>query len=100
MQKKKVATKKKPVIETPVIETPKFKYHLEMIFNNETFHTDTNDIAESILSFKPRQLLTEMFINITRDGATSQRRLNRMRGRRIFSNPESLEIFLMSVFVI
>lgn len=80
--------------------TPSFKYEVEMRFNAEVFTAKSNDLSEAIMSLKPERLLTEVFIKIYKDKELiSERRIDRTRGRRIFGNPESLEIFLMSLIL-
>lgn len=72
------------------------KYKIEMVFNGETFSKtieDKKDIKEAILSFKPDFVHTEGYINITHGDANFQRKLTLIKLRKLFADPQDLELF-------
>jgi hypothetical protein len=79
------------VLET--ILQPKKKYHLLAKFNEEVFELDTDDLKEGILSIKPVELLTDAYFTVTKGDDETDRRVNRIQGKRIFQDETSLEIF-------
>lgn len=89
-----VSKNKKPVAK----RTPK-KYKLEMFFNDAKFTKQTDDIDSSILSLKPDELLTEMYVALTKDKLTVEKRLDLNQGRKLFQDDEFRMIFINNLTI-
>lgn len=73
------------------------KYKLEMFFNGQRFDTETDNIREAILSFKPDSLYTEVFISIIRGEHIMDRKLNLRQGKNLFINNDFMEVFISNL---
>ena len=87
--------KSKKVAKTVKRETKKYK--LEMFFNGFHFETKTNDIRESILSFSPGELFTEVFITITEKAGVRDRKLTLRQGKNLFMNEVFTDVFISNL---
>ena len=68
-----------------------------MTFNGETFETDTDNLEETILSVKPDVLFTEIYITISNDDFTRDRRQSLEQGKKLFNSDEYREVFLINL---
>lgn len=75
------------------------KYKLEMFFNGFHFETKTNDIRESILSFSPEELFTEVFITITEKAGVRDRKLTLRQGKNLFMNEVFTDVFISNLML-
>lgn len=75
------------------------KYKLEMFFNDAKFTKQTDDIDSSILSLQPKELFTEMYIALTKDGLTIEKRLDLNQGRKLFQDDEFRMIFINNLTI-
>ena len=70
-----------------------------MTFNGENHEIETKDLKDAILSLKPNVLFTETYITVTKGEFTRERLLNLKQGKRLFASDNSLEIFLINLFL-
>lgn len=98
--------KKKVVIEDAVVpqvtETKKDKkgeFHLYIKLNDKSFEVDTDNIVETIKSFKPAILKTALTIRITKGKRTIDRYLYLKDGRRLFTNDTTLDMFVRNLSI-
>jgi len=69
------------------------KFSLKMLFNGLEFETETDDLEEAVLSFKPDQLYTEVFVIAKRGEAISERRWKLQEGKNVFRDADVRHIF-------
>jgi hypothetical protein len=70
------------------------QYHLKMSFNDQIFETDTDDLADAIMSFKPKSLKTRIIITVTKEGKSCMRQLFVFKGKMLFRSKLFLNIFI------
>jgi len=70
------------------------KYTLELTFNGETFTKNTDDLKKAFMSMKPEFVHTEGYITISKGDAVFQRKLDLVKLRKLFANPEELDMFV------
>ena len=69
------------------------KYSLWMKFNGEEYKTTSNDLEEGVLSLKPEQLHTEVYITAQKGSDTSERRWSLNEARKVFNDADIRHIF-------
>lgn len=72
-------------------------YNLTLKFNGETFTKRPKDIKQAILSLKPEQLHTEMYVTLKNKEDVRERKLNLVQGRKLFIDENFLDIFIMNL---
>lgn len=93
----------KKEVEKTVIEkvktavTGKGSYHLYIKVNDREFETDTDNLFEAIMSFKPAILKTALTIRVTRGGKTYDKYFYLRQGRQLFVNQIMLEAFVRNI---
>lgn len=75
-------------------------YFLSMDYNNETFTCETDDLYNSILSFKPEELLTDLYISVKTKENTIQRYFSRQQGKNLFLKEDNLPILINNLTII
>ena len=71
------------------------QFHLWMKFNDTIFETDTDDLEEAIMSFKPKSLKTKILFKITdKDGKFCERQVFVQRGKMLWRNAMFLRTFI------
>jgi len=83
--------------EEPITNVNNCEYRLTLQFNNETYDCFTNNLKIGILSFA-REVLTEMFVKITKGQAVFEKKLNLTQAKMLFNDMQSLEIFLENFY--
>lgn len=81
------------------LEPKKKIYSLEMLFNGLSFKKRTDDIAKTILQFKPEVLYTEVYVIVKRGKDITERRLNLRQGKNLFVNEDYLPIFINNLLL-
>lgn len=105
MKTKTPRVKKTTVQKTSILEVPSeqdqnnCEYQLIMHFNGETFQCWTNNLQISILSFKPVEVHTEGYIKIIKGTNFYERRLPLVNMRKLFNDPQTLEIMLANLYL-
>lgn len=93
--------KKTKVVEVkdvkPIVEK-KGAYHVFIKLNDRAYEVDTDNLVETILSFKPVILKTSLTLKITKGNKTIDRYLYLKEGRRLFTNNLTLEVFVRNLF--
>jgi len=74
-------------------------YSVEMLFNGLSFKKRTQDIAKTILSFKPETLYTEVYVIVKKGKDVTERRLNLKQGKNLFVNEDYLPIFINNLLL-
>jgi regulatory protein YycH of two-component signal transduction system YycFG len=89
---------KKPKVEKveKVKETPK-TYKLVVSVNDTVSKTETDDLFNAIMSFKPEFIRTAVSIEVTKNGKTNQRYVYANRAKILFQNRIALEIFIRDI---
>jgi hypothetical protein len=78
------------------------KYNLTLLFNGETFKKRTNDIKETILSFMPESLVTEVYVVVKPVGSKSdpiERKLNLTQGKKLFRDENFMDVFINNLLL-
>lgn len=83
----------------PVEKVVKKQFHIYIKLNGVEYETDTNDIAEFIMSTKPNILYTTFDFKVTKGNVTVSRFLYLRDGRKLFSNPTFLQVFVNNLLV-
>lgn len=78
----------------PVTNVNNCEYHLIMEFNNKKYECYTNNLKIGILSLKPHEVLTEMFITIKKGSAEFIKKLTLIQARQLLNDNQNLDIFL------
>jgi len=81
------------------LEPKKKIYSLEMLFNGLSFKKRTDDIARTILQFKPEVLYTEVYVIVKHGKDVTERRLNLRQGKNLFVNEDYLPIFINNLLL-
>lgn len=96
----------KPTPLTVVIDDKKLAefvasrmYKIRVSFNMRHFECETDDLKSAILSLKPSELLTEMYITITKGGNEFEQRLDKVTGNKLFRDQEFLDIYLNKIML-
>lgn len=90
--------KEKSIIEkVSTVVTGKGAYHLYIKLNDKEHETDTDNLVESIQSYKPAILRTAVSIKVSRGGRTIDRYLYLKDGKRLFQNKLTLEMFIRNL---
>lgn len=69
-------------------------YSLWVKFNGIEKRKRTDDLNETLKSLKPDWLHTEMYVKVKKGDTTSERHLNLVQAKRMFSDDISREIFI------
>lgn len=69
-------------------------YQLKVSMNNEVLEYETEDLKKSLLSFKPEDVNTEVYITIVKDGADFTKLFKMPDAKHLFRDEELLDIFL------
>lgn len=69
-------------------------YSLWVKFNGIEKRKRTDDLNETLKSLKPDWLHTEMYVKVKKGDTTSERHLNLIQAKRMFSDDLSREIFI------
>lgn len=69
-------------------------YSLWVKFNGIEKRKHTDDLNETLKSLKPDWLHTEMYVKVKKGDTTSERHLNLIQAKRMFSDDLSREIFI------
>ena len=64
-----------------------------MLFNGLEFNTESDTLEDGVLSLKPEQLHTEVYITANNGKETSERRWSLNEARRVFSDADVRHIF-------
>ncbi len=75
------------------------KYSIEMFFNGLEFKAESDSLEDAVLSLKPEQLHTEVFINATDGKTTSERRWKLIDAKRVFSDKDVRHIFVNNLLL-
>ena len=75
------------------------QYSLKMKFNGEEFTTTADNLDEAVLSLKPKQLHTEVFVTASDGRTVSERRWKLIEAKRVFSDADVREIFLNNLLL-
>ena len=96
--KTKVVAPKEPVevVEKKVVKTKK-EFHLYIKVNDIVNELETDDLAKSIVSFRPEFVLIPVSIKITKGGKTVDRYIQKREALRLFNNPLSLDVFVRDI---
>lgn len=73
--------------------------NLTLKFNGETFTKKPKDVKTAILSLKPEQLHTEMYVTLQDKEDVRERKLNLVQGRKLFNNEDFLDVFVMNLLI-
>ncbi len=73
--------------------------NLTLKFNGETFTKKPIDVKTTILSLKPEQLHTDMYVTLKNKDDVRERHLNLVQGRKLFSNEDFLDVFVMNLLL-
>lgn len=69
-------------------------YSLWVKFNGIEKRKRTDDLNETMKALKPDWLHTEMYVKVKKGDTTSERHLNLVQAKRMFSDDMSREIFI------
>jgi len=69
-------------------------YKITATFNGETVTEEANTILSIINKIRPELLQTEMYLTIERGNRLWERRLDLIRGRKLFNDKEFYDIFI------
>ena len=75
------------------------KYSLKMKFNGEEFSTTADNLEEAVLSLKPKQLHTEVFVTASKGDEVSERRWKLIEAKRIFSDADVRQVFVNNLLL-
>jgi len=73
------------------------KYKLELAFNGETFKKSVmskDNLKKAFMAMKPDFVHTEGYVSITQGGLVFQRKLPLIKLRKLFANPDELDMFI------
>ncbi len=74
-------------------------YSLWVKFNGIEKRKRTDDLNETLKSLKPDWLHTEMYVKVKKGDTTSERHLNLIQAKRMFSDDMSREIFINNLYL-
>jgi len=83
-----------------VTKKEKKDYLLEVVMNNETFTVETNDLNEALIAMKPEQLLSEVYVKVTKGEAVCERRLSLVEAKRVFQVEVNREVFVNNLLIV
>ena len=86
--------------KAPKTTKAKGEYLLEVVMNNESFAVETDNLDEAIVSLKPEQLLSEVYIKVTKGEATCERRLSLNEAKRVFLNEVNREVLINNLLIV
>lgn len=75
-------------------------YSLWVKFNGIEKRKRTDDLNETLKSLKPDWLHTEMYVKVKKGDTTSERHLNLVQAKRMFSDDLSREIFINNLHLV
>jgi len=77
----------------------KKKYSLKVKVNNEEFTKRTDNIEEGIMALKPAFVHTEMYLTAKGGDMVSERKLNLVQARKLFSDSDYRQIFIHNLLL-
>jgi len=78
--------------------TPK-AYSVWAKFNGVEIKKKTDDLDKTIKEMKPDWLHTEVYFKVTKDKVTSERHLNLIQAKRMFSDDFNREVFINNLLL-
>ena len=78
--------------------TPKL-YSVEAKFNGKTFKKRTDDLMQTIKDLKPDWLHTEVYFIVKKGDMQSERHLNLVQAKRVFSDDFNREVFINNLLL-
>jgi len=81
-------------------KAPKKDYLLEVVMNNETFTVETDNLDEALIALKPEQLLSEVYVKVTKGEAVCERRLSLNDAKRVFLNDVNREVLINNLLIV
>lgn len=75
-------------------------YLLEVVMNNESYKVETDDLNQALVDLKPEQLLSEVFVKVTKGEATCERRLSLVEAKRVFQVEVNREVFVNNLLIV
>jgi hypothetical protein len=79
------------------------QYRVTIQMNGEEFNKRGEDVKEAILSVKPEQLHTDMYITVStgsgENKTTAERSLSLLQGKRLFVSEDALEVFINNLML-
>jgi hypothetical protein len=75
-------------------------YYLTMQFNGETYEKrPRKDIKEAILSLRPEQLHTDIFVTLKNKEDIRERHLTLTQGKKLFNETDNdfIDVFIMNL---
>jgi hypothetical protein len=83
-----------------VVKKVKKDYLLEVVMNNETYSVETNDLNQALVDLKPEQLLSEVYVKVTKGEAVCERRLSLIEAKRVFQVEVNREVFVNNLLIV
>lgn len=81
--------------------TPKKKdYLLEVVMNNENYSVETDDLNQALIDLTPEQLLSEVYVKVTKGEAVVERRLSLVEAKRVFKVEVNREVFVNNLLIV
>ncbi len=74
-------------------------YSLKMAFNGEEFNTKTDDLNKALLSLKPEQLHTEVYVTVQKGKDEAERRLSLKQAKRLFMDDVVRQVFIQNLLL-
>lgn len=76
-------------------------YNLTLQFNGETFtkRPKKETLKRAILSLKPDVLYTEMYVTLKDKEYVRERKLTLVQGKKLFSNEDFLDVFIINLLL-
>lgn len=77
------------------------KYNLKLIFNEKTHSKRTSDIKGAILSLKPEQVYTELYLIVSPVGSKdlTERHLKLQKAKNLFTDEQYMDIFINNLLL-
>lgn len=80
-------------------KTPKKKYEVVFKFNGESVKTEADDMNDAILTVKPTQLHTEMYVTVKNGEQLVERRVLLIPARKIFQDAFHRQVFINNLLL-
>ncbi len=75
------------------------KYELTFTLNGKTDVVKTNDVKASIVSLKPEFPFTEAYITVKWGDVSRERMLGLQQVKKLFNDPEFLDVFIINLLL-
>jgi hypothetical protein len=91
------------ILETPIEQDPNItnvnncEYRLTLNFNGQVFDCYTNNLKVSLMSYKPKDVLTEGYIRIQKGEAVWEKKYPLVKLRQIFIDEQSIDLLLATI---